>query len=246
MPPITFLLLDQRDLGGDATFFDTNSYAPVPNKIHLLVCSGIGSVPPPDPIIPVVTGNGLTWSIVASQKFDWSGANRGIVSIFRGIGTAPTTGATRVSYNRTFFRQAISVWQVNNTDIGNLGADAIVATATAKILFDQGLNPSITMPPASDAANATLGILSWRDLPGNINPQAGFGFSLLLNLPNVEGGGHALEFSQVVKTNVDWIINGEPDLALIGVELRNAQPALPEAVVQVLGRPAFITGNLIT
>lgn len=249
MPDITFLLLDSRDLGGDSTFFDTNIYTPVANTTILIVSSGVGSVPPPEPIIPVVSGNSLTWSHVASQRFDWAGTNRGIVNVHRGIGSAPTNGATRVQYNRTFFRQALSLWQVNNSDIGNLGADAIVAIASLKLAPAGGLNPAVTMPAASDPANATLGILAWRDEPAtvNINPQAGNGFSLLVNRFNVEGGGHAVEFRPSVLTNVDWIINqDDPDLALIGVELRNAQPALPAGAAQVQGRPAFISGNLIS
>lgn len=244
MPPINFLFLDSRDLGGDSTGFDTNSFVPQANKTHLLICSGIGSAPPPEPIIPVVTGNALTWSLVASQKFDWSGTNRGIVSIFRGLGSSPTPGVAHVQYNRQFFRQAIQVWLVDNTDIGNLGANAIAAAVTLKLAAGAGLNPSVTMPAASDPANASLGIIAYRD--PNPAVVAGIGFSLLLNLVNAEGGGHALELSPVVKTTIDWNMGTDPDFALIGVELANATPAPPPPEGQVLGRPAFVTGNLIT
>lgn len=247
MPDIQALLLDSRDLGGDSTGFNTNNFTPGANKTILFISSGIGSVPPPEPVIPIVSnGNGIAYSLVASQKFDWSGTNRGIVNVFRGVATTPTLGFSRVQYNRTFFRQAMMVWEFSGTDIGNLGANAIAQSDTKKILLNGGLNPFITMPAGSDPANSSLGIIAYRDDGGNPGINPGIGFVILLNLPNAEGGGIALEMSQTVRTNVDFQVSNDPDFAMIGIELKNNVPAPPPAGPQVFGRPAFISGNLIT
>ena len=246
MADIAALLLDSVDRGGDSTFFDTDAFTPGANKTVLFISMGIGSVPPPDPIIPIVTnGNGIAYSHVATQRFDWSGVNRGIVNVFRGVATSPTLGTSRVSYVRTFFRQAMMVLEFSNTDIGNLGENAVAAEATKKLPDGDGLNPFITMPAGSDPANSSLGIIAYAGGPNpGINP--GQGFILLNRQENFEGGVVVIEMSQTVKTNVDFLVGSDPVGAIIGIELVNAIPAPPPAGPQQLGRPAFISGNLIT
>lgn len=246
MPPITAVLLDFVDKGLDASFFDTNVYNPAANQTVILVTSTIGQVPPPPPIIPGVSGNGLTWSLVASQLFFFFSADRGRLTIYRGLSSSPTSGVTRVQYGSTQFRQAITVFQFQNTDIGNLGANAIVGTPVqTSELTGSGTNPSLTVPAGENAANSQIGIFAHEEPTPLIIP--GIGFIELKNNPNAEGGGHQTEMSQVVLTTVDWILNNDTaSRAMIAIELRNATPAPAEPAAQILGRPAFVTGNLIT
>lgn len=245
MPDITALLLDVRELGGDATFFDTNSYFPSVNKTILLVTNGVQLDLTPPPVIPTVVGNGVTWSLVASILYEHAGVDRARLSVFRGLTQAPTSGATRVQYALRQLRQSITVFEFSNTDIGNLGANAIVGTpAQVEIASSSGLNPSLAVPVGEDPANAQIGILGYAEPNMAIVP--GIGFVTLINNPTTEGGGHYLEMSQIVLPDVDFNLTSDPSLAIIAIELRNATPAPPEGAAQVQGRPAFMAGNLIT
>lgn len=245
MSQINAVLLDFRELGGDASFFDTNSYSPAANQTVILVTSGVGQVSPV-PIIPGVSGNGLTWSLVASQQFDWAGVNRGRVTVYRGLSAAPSVGVTRVQYASTLFQQAITVFQFTQTDIGNLGANAIVGTPVqVKEPTGSGTNPSLNVPAGEDSENAQIGIFAYSDPSMLIIP--GIGFVTLKNNPTGEGGGHYTEMSQIVLDPVDFILNNDTAVrAMIAIELRNATPSGAAAGAQAGGRPSFVTGNLIT
>lgn len=244
MGDIIPILLDFRETGGDSTFFDTNAYTPPINNTVVLVCNGIGLVSPP-PIIPTVVGNGVSWSLVATQLYAHGGADRARLSVYRGLASSPTLGTTRVSYAATQFRQSITVFQFTQTDIGNLGANAIVGTpAKVEIAASSGFNPSLAVPVGEDPANSQVGFLGYSDPNPGITP--GIGFVTLQNNPTIEGGGHYLEMSQIVLPAVDFNVTTEaPTFAIIAVELRNATPAAPGAAAQVSGRPAFLAGNLI-
>ena len=244
MPDISSLTLDVFEQGGDATFFDTNSYNPSPNRTIILVACGIGLVSPP-PVVPTVVGNGLAWSLVHSLLHDFDGVDRVRLSVFRGLSSSPTVGTTRVAYAATQFRQAITVIEFSNTDIGNLGANAIVGSpVSAKFLESAGLNPSVVPPAGENSANSHLGILGYAEPNPGITP--GIGWSPLENNPTTEGMGHFLQFSQVVLPLVDFNLTSDPELGIISIELRNATPAGGPGEPQIIGRPSFIQGNLIT
>lgn len=247
MSDIVALTLNKVAQGGDATFFDTGSFTPSPNKTVLLFCQGVGSVPPPAVVIPTVVGNGLPWSLVGSQLYDFADVDRGRLSVFRGVSGSPTLGTTRVTYNRTHFRHNITVIEFSNTDIGNLGANAIVGVpGQSKIATGAGLNPSIAQAAGENSANSLIGVLASENPDPAVNP--GIGFIILESNPGPEeGGGHFIEMSQVVLTTVDFLISTDtPDMAIMGIELRNATPAGGPGQPQVIGRPSFIQGNLIT
>lgn len=246
MPDIVALTLNKVSSGSDSSFWDTGTFQASPNKTVLLFCNGIGSSPPPDPIIPTVSGNGMPWSLVATQLYDFAEVDRGRLSVFRGVSDSPTLGTTRVSYNRTWFRHAITVIEFSNTDIGNLGANAIVGSpVSVKIADGAGLNPSVTNPAGEDPANSVIGVLASEDPDPAVNP--GIGFIILEKNPGVEqGGGHFIEMSQVVLTPTDFLVSADREFAMMAIELRNATPAPPPGAPQILGRPAFVSGNLIT
>ena len=246
MPDIVALTLDKVSDGSDASFWDTGTFQPSPNRTVLLFCQGLGSLPPPAVVIPTVVGNGLPWTLVASQLYDFANVDRGRLSVFRGLSASPTLGTTRVSYNRTHFRHAITVIEFTNTDIGNLGANAIVGTpAQAKIAAGSGLTPSVSMPVGENADNSNIGMLASEDPDPGGSP--GLGFIILESNPGVEqGGGHFIEMSQVVLTTVDFQVSADPEFGMIGIELRNATPAAGPGEPQIIGRPSFISGNLIT
>lgn len=245
MPDIVALTLDKVSTGGDASFFDTGTFIPGPNRTILLFCQGVGQVSPP-PVIPTVVGNGLPWTPVATQLYDFGGTDRGRLSVFRGVTISPSLGTTRVSYAATHFRHAITVIEFSNTDIGNLGANAIVGTpAQAKFASGAGNNPSLALPAGENSANSVIGVLGSEDPDPGVTP--GIGFIILESNPGAEqGGGHFIEMSQVVLTTVDFNVTADPAFGMIAFELRNATPAGGPGQPQVIGRPSFIQGNLIT
>ena len=246
MPPINGFLLDSKENGTNSSFYDTDSYSPGANRTIILCTTGIANIAPP--VIPGVSGNGLVWSLVLSQLYDFGGVDRSRLTVYRGLSSTPTVGVTRVQYAGLQLRQQILVFQFDNTDIGNLGANAIVGSPVSKKEnTGLGLNPSVTMPAAEDQANATLGIIA----TGNPVPLVvpGIGFILLgsaITAPTQDGGNFA-EFSTVPKVTVDWNLgNNTAEKALAGIELRNVLPSGAPAPAQVLGRPGFVSGNLIT
>ena len=246
MADIVPVLLDFRFQGGDASFFDTNTFSPAPNTNLITVSMGIGQVTPLV-TVPGLSGNGITYSIVATQNFDWAGVDRGILSVHRGLGAAPTSGVTRVQYTQNLFRHFVFVFQLQNTDIGNLGANLIVGTpAQAKIALGGGNNPSIAMPAAENPANSTMGFIGVAE--GQPQTLEGIGFTILKVLGGTgpEPGLQGAEFAQVVRTLVDWNMGGDAEnKALIAVELRNAVPFV-EGAAPAVGGSAFVGGNLIT
>lgn len=250
MADITTLILDTRQQGSNATFWDTNIYTPSPNKTIILICNGVNNPVTPPPIIPLVVGNGLAWTLVHTQLLDFDGfVDRDRLSVFRGISSSPTLGTTRVSYASLSLRQSITVLEFSNTDIGNFGADAIVGTPeSAKFVASSGLNPSVANPLGDNPANFHLGILAYAQTSPNNSPgvSPGIGFSPLVNVPMSEGGGHFTQKSQRVLSPCDFNVTSDPELGIISIELRNATPAAEAGEPQIIGRPSVISGNLIT
>ena len=241
---------DALEAAGNATFADTPSYNPQANKTAILIVNGLNNPVTPPPVVPTVVGNGMSWSLVASLTYFHATSDRAILAVFRGLSSTPTVGTTRVAFPTLFLRMAISIVQYSNTDIGNLGANAIVGTpGEIEIAASSGPNPSLAVPAGEDPANSLIGILGWSNPNPGITP--GIGFSEIVNLPTVEagdtgGGGHYVQMSQVVRTPCDFNVTSQPTFVIVPIELRNATPSPPPGAPQILGRPAFVSGNLIT
>jgi hypothetical protein len=144
---------------------------------------------------------------------------------------------------------SISVVAYSNTDIGNLGANAIVGTpGEVEIAASSGSNPGLAAPAGEDSENSQIGILGYSNPNPGITP--GIGFSTIVNVPTVEagdtgGGGHYIQMSQNVRTLCDFNVTSQPTFVIIPIELRNANP-FAEGVSPAVGGSAFIAGNLIT
>lgn len=251
MPDIIPVELTFNESGGDATFHDSLTYTPPANKLVMLFEYVVQFPLTPPPTIPAVSGNGVTWVLVATQLFDHGGTDRARLSIFRGLASAPTTGVTRTQYAQAQLRFAKTIFQFTNVDIGAAGADAIVQLKNGpKIAQNVTAAPSATLDnPAEDVANSSLGILAYGDTDTARNPilVAGVGFGILRNNPTLETGGQAIMFRQQVQQLNDWTAQDSGfDWAPMAIELRNAVPGPPAPAAQIQGRPAFVSGNLIT
>lgn len=248
MADIVASVLEVFQSGSDSFTYVTGSISPAANRTVLLITNGVQVDVTPAPIIPIVSGV-LPWSLVASELYEHAGVDRARISVFRGVGASPTPGTVSVNFGpRRMLRQAITIIEFTNTDIGNLGANAIVGTpGQIEIALGSGLNPSLAQAAGEDAANSLIGVLGYAENSPGINP--GIGFITLqnnsINDPSASGGNYT-EMSQVVLSDVDFNVSGDPTFVIFGIELRNATPSPPPAGPQQFGRPAFISGNLIT
>jgi len=94
MPDIGFTNLPgTRENGTNSTFYDTNSYLPLANQTIILATTGLANVAPP--IIPGVSGNGVTWSLVLSQLYDFAGGSGTALSKTDSSGPLDSTEPTQ-------------------------------------------------------------------------------------------------------------------------------------------------------
>lgn len=145
----------------------TASISPAANKLILLTVwtfATTASTPFFDPTS--VTGNGLTWTLVAGQdhfpddpNFPTTGMHSR-VSVYRAVGSSPTTGAITIAYTGTQPDGcAWSVTQFTGADVtGTNGANAIVQAVTKQSAPTWPATAlSMTLATLGNASNATFG-----------------------------------------------------------------------------------------
>jgi len=249
MGDIAVNLIESRQQGGDSSFFDSNIYTPPANRMVYAINYSVQIAVSPV-LIPGVTGNGLTWDLVLHQTFDHAGTDRGSLTIHRTVGASPTSARTRITYQASQLRNAMTILEGVNVATQFSGVESVVQTKSLKIADGTTLLPSVTLDdPASQSNNSVLGVLAWGSLVGGANPSLanGVGFTIVAQTNTAEGGGNAAEFRGPFQQLTDWIAN-DVDFAwgVAALELKNAEtPPDPDAP-QVIGRPSFISGNLIT
>ena len=181
--PVAATHLTSGIAGGAITSVSTPSITPSANKLILLAFScrlGTPTILPSPPTL-AVTGNGLTWELVATTSFIQSGANyKSFSHLYRAVGAAPTTGAVTVDWSATTItnmnRLSYAVSEYDNLDIsGNNGENAIVNVTTAFI--DGGASTlTATLPAFEDIGNATFGffVAGGEGTAPDLIPGAGF------------------------------------------------------------------------
>lgn len=130
---VTFTNLTPATDTVDRTSYTTASVSPTANRLILVsVHSYIntGSTNPPQPI---VTGNGITYSLVKEQNVDTSGTDRATMWLFRGMSGSPSSGAITIDFSGV--TQSATSWSVNQSSndvdtTGTNGSGAIVSANT--------------------------------------------------------------------------------------------------------------------
>jgi len=249
MGDIAVNLIESRQQGGDSAFFDSNIYTPPASRMVYVVNYTVQLAVSPV-LVPTITGNNMTWALVIHQTFDHAGTDRGSLTIHRGLGASPTSARTRATYPLTQLRNAMTILEGVNVDTSFSGVDSVVQSKGVKIPDGTTLTPSVTLDnPASQSNNSVLGLLGFGSLVGGANPSLnnGPGFNIVAQTNTAEGGGNAAEFRGPFQQLTDWV-GTDVDFAwgVVALELKNAEtPPDPDAP-QVIGRPSFISGNLIT
>ncbi len=157
----------------NGTSYNTASVTPTANNLILLATMS-ESVAENDGAVPSsVTGNGLTWVLVASGTTDTYGA----VSLYRAMGASPSAGAVTINYTNT---QVGILWQLSEfsgIDTGGTNGSAAVVQSAA-VSGGTGTSLSITLAAFGAAGNGTFGTFgAWADNGGSavtFTPGSGF------------------------------------------------------------------------
>ncbi len=154
-------------VSGNPKSATTASIAPGANQ---LILAWVASTATPTPGIPTLSGNGLTWVIIAAAV-----GNR--ISLFRTMGASPTAGPVTIDFGSNTQKSiAWSIVEFSGVDTsGTNGSGAIVRTATG---FDAAAGPSgltITLAAPVGSGNATAGGFQNDGAPAaSIAPGAGY------------------------------------------------------------------------
>lgn len=213
-----------QDTDGNSTA-TTASITPSANQLILISVSARTNVTA-DTNEPTITGNGLTWVLVNSRIWDTTGASRKRVSVFRAMGSSPSTGAITIDYGGQ--NQTNIVWTVDQFSgvdtSGTNGSGAIVQSATNKDETVTTGTLTVTLGAFSSTNNATFGAFTSAGANTNVFTP-GSGFSIMSMASTTSGGSEieiATEYKSTNDTSVDstWSINSE--LGGVAVEIKSA------------------------
>ena len=136
----------------NGTIYNLDSVTPTANNLLLLAVLS-ESVAENDGAVPSsVTGNGLTWVLIASATTDTYGA----VSLYRAMGSSPSAGAVTINFTNT---QIGPLWQLSEfsgIDTGGTNGSAAIAQS-ATVAGGVGANLSVTLAAFGASGNGTFG-----------------------------------------------------------------------------------------
>jgi len=161
----------------DATSYATASITPTSNALILAsfaTRTGITA----NPTQPTLTGCGLTWVVVDSVVYDNTSSSRRRLTVFRAMGSSPSSGA--LTFDEAGQTQTGAVWSVDEfTGVdtsGTNGSGAVVQFAQNSILDNSGTPASsltVTLGAFGSADNATFGVLA-DEFAGSETVGSGF------------------------------------------------------------------------
>lgn len=199
----------------DRTSYSTGSISPTAGKVLLAfvqstIASGTG------PNIPSVSGNGLTWTQIATIQETTNNTSR--ITVFRALATSPSAGAVTADFSgQTQTTCGMIIHQISGASTsGSNAANAIVQSATAQV---SGTNTGIsaTLAAFGSVNNATMGFIA-------INRSAAITVGSGFADANTTGGGATTlqsEFRADNDTSVDATWGSAVTVGMIiAVEIR--------------------------
>lgn len=214
------------------TSFSTSSISPTTGNLTLaIVQSTIAASTGPNQ--PTLSGNGLTWDVVASIQE--SNANVSRITLFRARGTASSGAVTADFGGETQTTCGIVVVNITNTQaLGTNGSGNIAQFKTGEV---SGTNTGITITldnPFSSSDNATMGFFA---IDRGIAMTVGSGFTDAGNT-----GGSASSLQAEFKATNDSTV----DASWASGTTRGMMIAIEIAVAAVTGgSPMFFDGVAI-
>lgn len=170
------------------------------------------------PATPSLSGNGLTWTQVATLTYGPGGIAR--LTLFRAMGSAPSTGAVTISFGGVGqFLVGYSISQFAGADTsGTNGSGAIVQSDTGFNASGTGL--TITLDAFGSTDNMAYGVFSYG-LDAESDLGVGSGFTLLNTVSS--GGEDAMLTEYKLNDNtVDATQATAQAMAGIAVEIKAA------------------------
>jgi len=196
---ITATHLTTNTSATDATSYNTASITPTARRLVLAAVYSRCTNPPASPSL---SGNGLTWVVVATKV---SADNLGRLTLYRALITSTTsTGAVAISFGAVEqLRCGWSIAEFAGIDIGGAnGANAIVQSATA--IADPGNSITTTLAAFASLNNATYGAMAQHSADVT-NITEGSGFTMLgEDFNSGEQLAIASEFKATNDTGVDF------------------------------------------
>lgn len=164
---ITAALLTSGTDGVDKTDYPTASITPTANRLVLAAVSGDSGGAQE---VPTLAGCGLTWVQVATV----AGLTHGI-TVFRGLGASPTTGALTATFSATQNTVRWSVVEFDGIDTsGTNGSGAVVQSKTATATGTAG-TADFDAAFGDATNNATYSAIQvGTGSAGGVTPEAGF------------------------------------------------------------------------
>jgi hypothetical protein len=152
----------------------TNVITPGANQ---LILAWVVSHDNNNPIVPTLSGNGLTWTSVTAVSWNLSGgSNHDAMTLFRAMGASPTPGSVTISFAKA--QQSISWSIVEFSGVNTSGTDGSGAIAQFLSGSNDAAGPSgltITLQNPIGSGNATAGGFgNVNALSASISPGAGY------------------------------------------------------------------------
>lgn len=200
----------------DGTSYATASVTPTSNALVLLSVTLRRSAG--TPTTPTVSGCGLTWVEVVSQASS-GGANRKI-SIFRAMGSSPSSGAITITCSETQTEASWSVDQFTGTDTsGTNGSGAIVQSGSSNDGGVAATSCTLTLSAFGSTANMAYGA---KTTTANVATTPGSGFTELSDVQTSESGTGFQTQYKVNDNTIDWSWTGSNSWFCAGCEVKEA------------------------
>jgi hypothetical protein len=139
----------------------TASYTPSANKLILVTVhsrTGIST----EPNQPTLSGNDLTWVAIDSSYWDTSSSSRHKTSVFRSMGSSPSTGALTIDFagqTQTDISWIIDEFSEIDTS-GTNGSGAVVQSNHNSDETGSATSLTVTLSAFGSSNNATFGAFS--------------------------------------------------------------------------------------
>ena len=162
-----------------------------------MIVSVVTKIAATNPNIPTLSGNGLTWTQVATLL--QTGDQRVRTTVFRALSlSAITPGAVTADFSG----QSQDDGVINISEFGNVvttgtnGADAIIQTATSIV---GGVNPSVSLSAFARQTNATFGVIGSLSLGTSYSSNIAQLFTRVASETVVQG-----HFQDTPNTTINW------------------------------------------
>lgn len=216
------------------TSYTTASVSPTGSRLLLLGVLG-GTASGVQPLAPAVSGNGLTWVLIATVDYDTAGStDRESCFLFRAMGASPSSGTITIDFASTgqaLGKGAAWVLDQSSSEVdtsGSDGAGAIAQSATAAG-GSTSTSLSVTLAAFADATNnVAYGFFSKQNATAY---TVGSGFTLTGEATANTNRRAMAEYVLGQDTSVDCSWTTGIRSGGIAVEVKSASAAVPLPVI---------------